>query len=197
MPNLSFSAGEAPPAGADVRAHLAEIALSRRPASGISKEDVYSLAKASYAHVLGIPEDSTILAWGDARIQTAQDSRPHDGTVVVTGETMLAYWQPSRTSLIHTFQGNHSAVTFVEVVPEWEVSALWSVGDYANNDGKFIVGNAFVRLEPKFGKDGHANRRALTWFACLSVLLNSMPPAGGPQSHPSTDDGFGGGGTKL
>ena len=180
-----------------MRVHLSQTALSRGSARGIPKEDVTSLVAASYAHVLGVPEDSTILAWGDARIQTPQDARPRDGTVVLTSETMLAYWQPGRTSLIHTFQGNHSAVTSVEVVPDREVSALWSVGEYANNHGKFIVGDALVRLEPKFEKDGHANRRALTWFECLCVLLNSMPPTGGPQSRPSTDDGFGGGGTKL
>lgn len=196
-PSLLFPAGGAPPAGVEVSAFLAETALSRTSASGIPSDDVYSFADASYAYVLGVPESSTILAWGDARIQTPQDSRAHDGTVVVTADTMLAYWQPGRTSLIHTFQGNHSAVTSLQVDGDRAMTALWSVAEYANNDGKFLVGDALVRLEPKFGKDGHANRRALTWFACLCVLLDSGPSDEGPNSEPRPDGGFGSGGTKL
>jgi len=196
-PDLLFPAGGAPPVGVEVGAFLAEAALSRTSASGIPSEDVYSFGDASYVHVLGVPEGSTILAWGDARIQTPQDSRSHDGTVVVTGETMLAYWQPGRTSLIHTFQGNHSAVTSLQIDGGRVMTALWSVAEYANNDGKFLVGDAPVHLEPKFGRDGHANRRALTWFACLSVLLDSGASDAGPASQPRPDGGFGSGGTKL
>ena len=196
-PSLLFPAGGAPPAGVEVSAFLAETALSRTSSSGIPSDDIYSFGDASYAHVLGVPESSTILAWGDARVQTPPDSRSHDGTVVVTAETMLAYWQPGRTSLIHTFQGNHSAVTSLQIGVDRKITALWSVGEYANNDGKFLVGDALVQLEPKFGRDGHANRRALTWFACLSVLLDSGSPAGGSKSQPQPDNGFGSGGTKL
>ena len=195
--NFLFPPGEAPPVGVEVSMFLAKTALARTSSSGIPSDDVYSYVDASYAHVLGVPESSTILAWGDARIQTPQDSRPHDGTVVVTADTMLAYWQPGRTSLIHTFQGSHSAVTSSQIDAGREITAVWSVGEYANNDGKFLVGDALVRLEPKFGKDGHANRRALTWFACLRVFLDLVPPAEGPGSQPHPDSGFGSGGTKL
>lgn len=195
-PKLLFPAGESPPTGVSARDHLAQTALARTKSSEIASDDVHSYFDAMYANMLGIPEESTILAWGDARIRTSQDSRDRNGIVVVTRDTMLAYWQPGRTSLIHTFQGNHSAVTSVDVSDHRQISALWSVGEYANNDGKFLVSNALVQLEPKYGKDGHANRRALTWFACLSVLLTTTPPVEGPTSYSNPDDELGGG-TKL
>lgn len=196
-PSISFPIGRTPLLGVEVSDFLAQDALSRTSATGIDREDLDSFADAMYAQVLGIPESATILAWGDARIQTPQDARPCDGTVVVTPESVLAYWQPGRTSLIHTLQAKHSAVTSLQIDVDYKMTALWSVAEYANNDGKSLVGDALVNLEPKFCKDGHANRRALTWFACLSALVEIEAPWENHQEKSKSDTGLGNGGTKL
>ena len=197
-PRISYPAGYEPPHGVSPGPWLAEQALSSNPKNGLSREDLHSYADAAYAQVLGIPETDPIIAWGDATITSPQDSRTHNGTVAVTRNTTLAYWQPGRTSLIHTFQGNHSAVADLEIRSDQAIAAVWSVGEYANNDGKFLVSNAPLVLQPKFGKDGHANRRALTWFWCLAHLLRTDDePERKPDRPPSWDGDLGSGGTKL
>ena len=100
----------------------------------------------------------------------------------MTKNTMLAYWQPGRTGLIHTFQGNHSAVTAAQSSGPYSMLLHWEVAEYANNKGKFIVGDAAVNLAARLGRDGHENRRALTWLYTLEALVsgnNGGSPYGG------------------
>ena len=171
-PALAFPAGQEPPQGVPVGEYLTRLALSMTPNSGIPREDLMAYSDAGYAHALGIPQGDLIIAWGPALIQTPDDSSQREGTVVVTRTTMLAYWQPGRTSMIHTFQGNHSAVTASESTGEHSMMLQWEIAEYANNDGKFMVGEAVVMLGAKIGRDGHANRRALTWFFTLAALVD-------------------------
>jgi hypothetical protein len=194
-PVISFTAGQQPPPGTSIENFLVSLALSVSPSSEIAREDVRAYSEASYATVLGIPDSDTIIAWGPGRIETPQDGKPRLGTVVVTRNTMLAYWQPGRTSLIHTFQGNHSAVIGYQRTGDHSLNAQWEIAEYADNNGKFIVGNAPVFLTADLGKDGHANRRALTWFYTLAYLLNSSDGSQPPGPPPS--GGLGSSGTKL
>jgi hypothetical protein len=170
-PKISFPAGEEPPSGTDTESHLVAHALAKTSQSTMPMEDVMSYGEASYANVLGIPEQDLIIAWGPARIRTPIDDRDWEGTVVLTRNCMLAYWQPGRTSLIHTFQGNHSGINGVETTDPNLLLVSWEVGELANNEGKFLVGDAVLSLAPVFGKDPHANRRALTWFYTLRSVI--------------------------
>jgi hypothetical protein len=199
-PILAFPAGQAPPPGVSVKAFLVQQALGKGWDSAIPSEDLMAYADAGYANVLGIPDNDLILAWGPARIHAPQDDKERDATVVVTANTMLAYWQPGRTSLIHTFQANHSAVTGAVPQTPTGVVIQWQVAEFANNQGKFIVGEPAVSLTPRYGRDGHANRRALTWYVTLLSLIG-MDEGGGPafddNQGSGAGGGFGSGGTKL
>lgn len=194
-PAVAFPVGQTPPAGVPLEDYLVSVALSKTPNSGIPHEDVMSYADAAYANVLGVPEHDLILAWGPALIETPTDSRAHKGTVVVTRNTMLAYWQPGRTSMIHTFQGNHSAVAALERPGPYQLVLQWDVAEFANNQGKFMVGDAPVALSARFDRDGHANRRALTWLFTLDALVTGLGQADG--APPDGSGGLGSSGTKL
>ena len=62
------------------------------------------------------------------------------------------------------------------------------------------VGEPAVSLTPRYGRDGHANRRALTWYVTLLSLIG-MDEGGGPafddNQGSGAGGGFGSGGTKL
>jgi hypothetical protein len=171
-PKIEYPRGLAPAPGIEETSYLVSQALGKSGSSEIPKEDLSSYMAASYAHQLGIPEGDIILAWGAAAIRTPEDQREYQGTVVTTRNSMLAFWQPGRTSLIHTFQANHSAATDQQWIGTYSLGAIWNVAEYANNDDKFIVGKAPVVLTAHFGKDPHANRRSLTWLHTLAVLIN-------------------------
>ena len=196
-PNLAFPQGQAPPAGDSTSIHtfLVHGALSKTGNSTIPSEDVSSYIDAMYAHALGIQEGDQIIAWGPATIRTPQEDKDRAGTVAITRETMLAWWQPGRMSLIHTFQANHSGVTAVEPLDRWASMVQWQVAEYADNRGEFLVGDPVVQLAARFSKDGHENRRALTWFETLMYLLDTG--AGPAPSTGGTTGGLGSGGTKL
>lgn len=169
-PPVSLPGGQSLPADAALNDYLINAALSMTPQSPIPQEDMNSYIEASYAHVLGIPDQDQIIAWGPALIETPVDRKSHSGTVAVTRNTMLAFWQPGRTSMIHTFQANHSAAVHGEQTGRTATVITWQVAEYADNSGKFIVGDASLGLEAPLGRDGHANRRALTWIYTLAAL---------------------------
>jgi hypothetical protein len=196
-PELAFPAGQEPPQGVPIGEYLARQALSMTPDSGIPREDLMSYSDAGYANALGIPESDLIIAWGPALIQTPEDSSHREGTVVVTRNTMLAYWQPGRTSMIHTFQGNHSAVTAAQPTGEYAMMLEWEIAEYANNQGKFMVGEAAVMLGAQMGRDGHANRRALTWFSTLATIVDGGGGGYDGPTPPPSAGGLGSRGTKL
>ena len=189
-PVIWFPNGQPPPAGMLVEEFFVRQALDKTGQSVIPAEDLMSYGEASYAHMVGIPENALIVAWGPALIQTPDDNKQRDGTVVLTKDTMLAYWQPGRTNMIHTFQGNHTAVTAAQSSGPYSILLQWEIAEYANNNGKFIVGDAAVNLAARLGRDGHENRRALTWFYALEALVSGHD-AGSPH------DGLGPSGTKL
>jgi hypothetical protein len=169
-PPLTLPGGHSLPPGVALNDYLIKSALSMTPQSPIPQEDMNSYIEASYAHVLGIPDQDQIIAWGPALIETPMDRRAHAGTVAVTRNTMLAFWQPGRTSMIHSFQANHSAAVSGEQTGPTATVITWQVAEYADNSGKFIVGDASLGLEAPLGRDGHSNRRALTWIYTLAAL---------------------------
>jgi hypothetical protein len=196
-PSLAFPVGQDPPLGIPLNEYLVKRAMNFTSKSAIPHEDLMAYSDAAYAHVLGVPENDLIIAWGPALIQSPEDAKARQGTVVVTRQTLLAYWQPSRTSLIHTFQGNHSAVTDTQQDSEYSMRIHWEIAEYANNKGKFYVGEAPMILGAQLGRDGHANRRALTWYFTLAALLDGGGTKNGNSSPPSSSGGLGSSGTKL
>ena len=194
---ISYPAGQGPPAGMPLSHYLSQRALGMTANSGIPNEDVMAYSEAGYAHVLGVPENDLIIAWGPALIQTPEDKVQREGTVVVTRNTMLAYWQPGRTSMIHTFQANHSAATDAQEIDDLSMQVQWEVAEYANNQGKFLVGDAPVLLSPLLSRDGHANRRALTWYFTLAALIQGEDDGFRGPTPPSKSGGLGSTGKKL
>ena len=69
-----------------------------------------------------------------------------------------------------TFQANHSAAVSREPAGPTAAVITWQVAEYADNSGKFIVGDASLQLEALLGRDGHSNRRAVTWIYTLAAL---------------------------
>ena len=171
-PVLVYPGNNGPDPGVDAADYLADLALSKTADSPIPSADVMSYGEATYAHILGIPDRELIIAWGPSLIETPRDKKPTVGTAVLTRNTFLAYWQPGRAKLIHTFQGDLSAVSRVQTLGPYSMTVLWDVAQYADDQGKSLVSNAPMTLAPHFTKDGHANRRALTWFAALNRLVS-------------------------
>ena len=137
----------------------------RRARDGIPAEDLSSYMEAGYATVLGLDSSETFLAWGPVWVSRYDDDKEHEGTAVITPDSLLVWWQPSRRGLIHTFQAKHSAFEGRESLGNTSGYFRWDAGVYANDSGKFMVGNPVMYLAARFSaKDGHANRRTMTVY---------------------------------
>ena len=147
------------------------ITEERRNTLGIPSEDLQSYMEAGYATALGLDEHETFLAWGPIWVGQHNDEKSFEGTAVITAKSIMAWWQPNRRGLIHTFQASHSAFEAYEVLGPTAGHFRWNTGIYANDSGKFIVGDPVMFVASRFSdKDGHANRRALEVYWTFAHL---------------------------
>jgi len=158
----------------DSQAETFTISEVRRQTVGIPSEDLESYMEARYATVLGLDEHETFLAWGPVWMGIRGYEKRFEGTAVITSQSIMAWWQPSRRSLIHSFQASHTAFEAYEYLGPSASHFRWTTGVCGNDTGKFIVGDPVMFVASRFSdKDGHANRRTLEVYYTFADLATA------------------------
>lgn len=167
---MSYLEGDAPdfsvPGGKKTYFTITE---ERRRREGIASADIASFAEAQYAIPLGLNEEEPFLAWGPIWVSLYGVHKVHEGTGVVTPDSLIIWWQPKRRGLIHSFQANHAAHLSVEEEGPTAANFRWDTGVYADDNGKFMVGDPAFYIAARWcDDDGDANRRALNFYYTLA-----------------------------
>ena len=148
------------------------ITEERRKTVGILSEDLESYMDAKYATVLGLDEHETVLAWGPVWMGIRGHDKRFEGTAVITPQTIMAWWQPRKRGLIHTFQASHTAFEAYEYLGPTAAHFRWTTGVCGNDSGKFIASGPVWFIASRFSdKDGHANRRTLEVYYTFASFL--------------------------
>jgi len=155
------------------------ITPQQRSRMGIPPEDLDSYLDATYAHNLGLDEAETILAWGPVHIGPTQIiDREFDGTAVVTSESLMVWWLPKKSGLIHVMHNRHDRIQHLEVNGATAAHISWQDGIYADDTGKYTVENPRFYIAARVTEDGHANRRAMCLYYTFAHYVNQIinPP---------------------
>lgn len=132
---------------------------------GLPPEDGESYLDAMYAYQLGLDKDETILAWGPVHVGPPTDNRIFDGTAVVTENSLIVWWLPSKRGLIHVMQNTHDRIYRLQIEGPTAAHLFWEDGIYADDAGKHLVSNPNMYLAARVGnQNGHENRRAFSLY---------------------------------
>ena len=142
----------------------------KRKRLGIHPNDVQSYSEASYAYSIGLAKKYKILAWGP--IETAgfpENYNKLQGTGVVTKECVLLWWLPSPIKKIEVFVAAHSDLLNIDPDENgWGGWFTYSRGYYSDQMGKKPISEVEIGIGTRLGKNGHDNRRSMTFFKTLA-----------------------------
>lgn len=151
------------------------ITPEERSRMGLPSVDLDSYLDATYAHNLGLSEAETILAWGPVHIGPHQIiDREFDGTAVVTEESLMVWWLPKKSGLIHVMHSRHDRIQHLEVRGATAAHISWQDAIYADDTGKYKVEDPRFYIAARVTKDGHANRRAFYLYYTFAHYVNQI-----------------------